>query len=65
MNYIKQNGYTIIQRNDAIEVNGKSYNMPSWVKKKNKNTLTVKNGKIIINGARFNPETGEFKRKWF
>ena len=56
-----QNGSKIIQTEDKIVVNGKSYDIPNYVKSSS-NSFEQSNGKTKINGYDFNPNTGEFSK---
>lgn len=66
MNKISQDGVDVILDSDRITVNGVEHLLPESVKR-SKSHLTVKGGRITVNGFVFNPETGEFSRDipWF
>ena len=58
MSQIKQNGLVITISEDTLTVDGVNYPLPK--KAKGRTNLTVNNGKIIVNGYRFDIKTGEF-----
>ena len=61
MNKTTQNGSEIIQTKDKLTVNGKTYYIPKHVQSKSSSVKLI-NGKMIINGYDFNPNTGEFSK---
>jgi len=62
MNKITQNGHTINQEDNYIEVDGVRTELPDYVKSKS-NYLVVVNGLIKINGYIFNPKNKTFKKE--
>lgn len=63
MNKINQSGLNVIQTKNSIIVNGVEYPLPDKVKSSH-NRMSMINGRITINGYRFNPETGEFIKSY-
>lgn len=62
MNYINQDGREIIQEHDSITVNGVRHEIPKWARRGN--SIKVLGDRIIVNGFRFDPDTGEFTKRF-
>lgn len=62
MNYINQDGREIIQERDSITVDGVRYEIPQWAQRGN--NIKVRGDQIIVNGFRFDPDTGRFTKRF-
>jgi len=62
MNKINVAGMSIKQTSEYIEINNEKVMLPDYVKN-GKNTMSVIDKKIIINGYVFNQKTMEFQKE--
>ena len=60
MNTIITNGKSIIVNKDTITVDNKTYQIPNHVKSRFGTSNEMINGRIYLNGYRFNEKTGEW-----
>lgn len=64
MNNVSQNGVKVTQTSDSIVYNGVEYPLPDYVKRSGKNSMSMVNGKVVINGYNFDPNTGKFTKNY-
>ena len=60
-----ENGKIICVNKDFIQIGNKKYKVPDYVKCSLPKVNYIENGKIYINGYKFNEKNGTFKRSIF